>query len=242
MANLIFLRQLKEIAQANEPDYTGNDAKLMTALESASKTIEKLLGRELTKKQYTEILDFKRNFAVGYDLYGMGWSGYTIDPKPKPIPLKNYPIDSTVDFFVYYDPCQVFGDNTLLDSSDYYVDYDLGVLYLYRAYNGANKALKVVYTAGYEATVDTDANIVYDPDADPPQEQALGINLPPDLVNATIIQAWHVFDKLTISNINVKYQRGEGSTNTTAFVNIAGIAPEAMAICAMNKRPRIAVI
>jgi hypothetical protein len=242
MANLIFLRQLKEIAQANEPDYTGNDAKYMIAIESASKTIEKLLGRELTKKQYTEILDFKRNFAVGYDLYGMGWSGYTIDPKPIPIPLKGYPIDPNETITVWYDPCQVFGDNNIIDSSDYYIDYDMGILYLYRAYSGANRALKIVYTAGYEATVDTDANIVYDPAANPPQEQALANTLPPDLFQAALIQAWHVFDKMTISNINVKYQRGEGSTNTTAFVNVAGVAPEAMAICAMNKRPRIAVV
>lgn len=242
MANLIFLRQLKEIAQADELTYTANDARFNHCIRAATQTIEKLLGRSLTKASYTEILDVKRNnYNTGYDIYGSSSSGYLSQEKLITIPLKAYPIDvETVT--VNYDPTRVFDVSTQLDSSGFSVDPELGVLTVHYLIGACPRALKVSYTAGYEATVDTDDGVEFDADASPPQEMALSNNLPDDLIQAALIQAFHTFDKLNVSNINVKYSRGEGSTNTTAYVNIAGIAAETMAICVQRRRPRIGVI
>jgi hypothetical protein len=223
---LIFLRQLKELIGADN-SYTGIDARCTQAINSASRTIENLLGRVLAKNTYTEYLSSKNNLLKGYDLYGVGETGIYFQYKPINIYLKSFPIDPDADFSVYYDPNQAFTEDTKLTTDDYDLDLDRGEY---------KRALKVIYTAGYSSTVDTDNDVVYDANAAPPQEQALANNLPADLVQAAIWQAMFVYDKQYSGNVGVRYSRGEGSTKTTQYVSYGGLAPEAAAIIAQHKR------
>lgn len=225
-----------------EPGYSNSDTRIAMAINSATVTIQNLLGRKLSKNTYTEYLDSKNNLLKGYDIYGYGFSPVFFEYKQVSLYIKNYPIDLTEDFFVYYDPNQVFGADTLVDPSCYTLDDEKGILIMKSPVNNYKRSLKIVYTAGYDGTVDTDQGEVFDAMSDPPQEQALANNLPADLFQAAVWQAQLVYEKQYAGNLNVKFSRGEGSTNSVSYVNLHGISPEAMAIIVQNKRYRNYVI
>lgn len=236
---IIFTRQLKD-QLGIEPEYTAQDNRLALAINTASRTIESLLGRKLTRATHEEYVATKRNVLKGYDIYGVSDSGYYGQYKTVPLYLKNFPVDTTADFDVFYDPTERYALDTKLDSSEYILDAERGVLIIKKAVNDYKRGLKVVYTAGYTPTVDTDNGVVEDDSS--PQEKALANSVPVDLVQATIWQAAVVYEKQYSGNLNVSQSRGEGSTNTANYVNRAGISPEAMAIVSQNKRPRYMVI
>jgi hypothetical protein len=242
--NLVFQSQVKSLLGVDEgysnPAFT---SKLDLAIRSSTLMIEKLLGRNLSKNTYTEYHSSKRNISLSYDLFGSGYSGYASAPKPFVLYLKNFPVDSQASIQVYFDPNAVFDSSvSALDSSLYDVDFDTGAIYFKTTLCDAQRALKVVYTAGYESTVDTAAGEVYDAQSDPPQEQALANTLPDDLVQAALYQVMHVFEKSDGSNVNQRESRSEGKTNASRYINIGGIAPEAMAIVVQYRRPRIAMV
>jgi hypothetical protein len=241
---LIFTRQLKEIIGV-EAGYSGSDARFTLAIDSASRTLEQILGRKLSKNSYTEYLSTKRNMLKGYDVYGFGDAtsgGVYFQFKEVPLYLKNFPIDLNETFQVYYDTNQLWGVETLLDSSCYLIDAERGVLIIKTAVGDYKRSLKVIYTAGYANTVDTEDGEVLDLNASPPQEQALANSIPRDLVQAALFQSQLVYEKQYSGNINVRMSQGQGSTNSVGWVNMAGISPEAMAILMHYKRPRFAVI
>lgn len=237
---LIFIRQLKEMIGI-ESDYTSQDTRLQLCIDTASKTIESILGRKLSRATHEEYIATKSNSLKGYDIYGVGESGYLYAYKEVPLYLKAFPIDTTEDFNVYYDPQQLFGADTLLTAEEYILDPDNGVLIIKKAVGSYKRSLKIVYTAGYQQTVDTAGGVVENLNG-PPQEYALANSLPADLVQAAIWQAQTVYDKQYGGNLNSRESRGEGSSNSSRYVNIHAIAPEVMAIIAMHKRPRYYVI
>lgn len=224
-----------------DSDYTVQDTRLNLCIATASRTLESILGRKLSRATYEEFIATKTNSLSGYDLYGVGESGYLYAYKQVPLYLKAFPIDTTEDFKVYYDPAQAFGEDKLLDPTEYTLDPDNGILIIKKTVGSYKRSLKIVYTAGYQQTVDTVGGVVENL-AGPPQEYALANSLPADMVQAALWQAQLVYDKQYGANLNVRESRGEGSTNSTRFVNIHAIAPEAMAIIAMHKRPRYFVI
>lgn len=238
---LIFLRQLKD-AMGIEPEYTAQDTRLNLAIGTASRTLENLLGRKLTYKSHVEYVATKKNTLKGYDLYGVSDSGYYGTYKTVPLYLKNFPIDEEQTFEVYYDPKEEYAESTKLTASDYILDAERGVLIIKKSVTDCKRGLKVIYTAGYEPDVDTANGVVYDDQAIPPQERALANTLPVDLVQAAIWQAQLVYEKQYANNINVRESRGEGSTNSTRYVNVGGVSPEAMAIVSQNKRPRYMIV
>lgn len=210
------------------------------AIDSASRTIENLLGRKLSRNTHTEYVATKRNILSGYDLYGVSSTGRTGQYKTIPLYLKNYPIDTTEPFEVYYDPGEQYGPHTLLDPSEYILDAERGVIIIKRGVSDIKRGLKVVYTSGYQPTVDEEGGVVEDPDL--PQEKSVASNLPVDILQAALWQAQLVYEKQYSGNINVRESRGEGSTNTARYVNIHGVAPETMAIIVQNRRPRHYVV
>lgn len=225
-----------------ESDYNAQDIRLQLAINSASRTVENIVGRALSRRTHEEYLSTKRNSLHGYDVYGVGNSGRISVYKQVPLYLKHYPIDLTAAFEVYYDPSQTFSEATKLDPSEYIVDEVLGTLILKKPVNDYKRSLKVVYTAGFKDSVDLEGGIVEDITATPPQERALAPNLPADLMQAALWQAQLVYEKQYANNINVRESRGEGSTNTTRYVNIHAVAPETMAILVQNRRMKISVI
>lgn len=236
---IIFLRELKE-AIGIESGYTAQDTKIQLAINTASRTIENLLGRKLSKSVNEEYVATKRNILKGYDVYGVSDSGYFGQFKSVPLYLKNFPVDESEPFEVYYDPSERFNPDSKLNESDYILDAERGVLIIKKPVNDYKRALKVIYTAGYNESVDTVDGVVENPDI--PQEKALSNNVPVDIVQAAIWQALHVYEKQYPGNINVRESRGQGSSNASRYVNVHGVSPEVMAIIAQNKRPRYMVI
>jgi hypothetical protein len=226
--NLIYLQTLKD-AVGVEVSYTNQDEKLLRCISSATLTIQSMLGRNLSKNEYTEIKDSVKNYVTGFDIRGYSDSGIAAYSDPRAIVLKNFPVDEDADFKIYYDINGRFDESTLLADTDYSVDYDTGFVWLNISTYQCKRAIKVVYTAGYES-------------ATTGSETVLEASLPTDLVQAAIWQAQHVYDKNTSSNINSAYSASQGVTGSYRFINVAAIVPEAMAIVAQYRRPKVAVI
>lgn len=233
MTNWIFNRQIKEIVGSDDPEYTGDDARISLVNKTVTATLENLLGRSLAKNEYTEFLDSKRNAIPYADVYGNSSSGYGSAYKQIKYYLKNFPINTEADFTVYYTANDIDDSNDPLTSDDYTLDAEKGILILNISTIEYPRGIKVVYTAGYDDGVDVSEG--YE-ESDTEAERALSDSLPSDFVTAALYQAAHTYDKLKFSNINVRESRGQGSTNSSRYVNIHAIAPEALAIIAMRKR------
>jgi uncharacterized phiE125 gp8 family phage protein len=72
--------------------------------------------------------------------------------------LKQYPIIMDNEYYdplsVYLDTNRQFGDETLVDSSDYFLDTDCGIIYFDYELGKTYGSLKVVYAAGYGENVE----------------------------------------------------------------------------------------
>jgi hypothetical protein len=223
MANWIFNSQIKE-AVGIEDDYTAQDALITQINNSTTKTLENLLGRSLTRATYVEYIDSKANAFSYHDVFGTSDSGYGSAYKQIKYHLKNFPVIDSEDFTIEYRPSFLIdGQEDILAESEYSLDTENGI-FIIEGRGTANypRGLKVTYTAGFEATTDGDS--------------ALSATLPADLVQAAVWQSMHTYEKYRLSNVNVRESRGQGSSNTTRYVNINAIAPEAMAIIVQNKR------
>jgi hypothetical protein len=62
--------------------------------------------------------------------------------------LSNYPINKTVSFQVWDDWQRSYGSDTLIDSSDYFVDENTGIIHFDYEIGGTPGSVKVSYTAG----------------------------------------------------------------------------------------------
>lgn len=221
MANWITLSEIKNIVGI-ESSYTQEDATLNSINASATKTLETLLGRQLTKQTHTEYLNSQNNSVRYYDVFGNSDSGIGQAYKEVKYYLKHYPVDPT-DFEVHYQPRSNIDGSTQLDESEYILDAEQGILIITAPTISYSRGIKVVYKGGFEAaTVNT--------------ETTISATIPADLKQAAIYQITHMYDKVKMSNINVRESRSQGSTNSSRFVNIHAIAPEAMAIIVQNKR------
>lgn len=231
--NWLFDRQIKEALGADDPDYPEENAKIALINRAVTNTLEKLLGRCLSKNQYTEHFTTKSNGKAFYDIYGNSDSGVGHAFKQVTYKLKHFPVDLSQSFTVeLITNAQVDGITTLT-SDDYVVDTEKGELVILKAVNGQYyRGLKVTYTAGYDAEVDIEND----------SELALANTIPSDLVQAALYQAMHVYDKQKFSNVNVRESRSQGSTNSSRFVNIHAIAPEAMAIIVQHRRMKIRLV
>src|SRR6476620_10412706 len=122
---LIFLRQLKDMIGI-DADYTAQDTRLNLAINTASKTVEHLLGRKLSMNTHIEYVATKRNILMGYDVYGMNDSGMNSQYKTVPLYLKNFPINEDETFEVFYDPSGEYPEESKLATSDYILDAERG--------------------------------------------------------------------------------------------------------------------
>jgi hypothetical protein len=230
----IFINTFKSF-MGMDTGYTAQDSRILYCLNSATSTIENLLGHTLSYGTYTETMNTRRNFNVGYDMYGTNHYGYTLYGKHDVYKTKNYPIDMTAPITITYTPwAQYLEDETpqTLDTTQYAIYPDIGVFSVYVILTANFNALTISYSAGYQ------------PEEDPNNagDIALEPNLPGDLVQAALFQAQHVYSKQSTSNINV-----DGPTNTSKgsrqkYVNHAAISPEAMAIIVQRRRMKIGVV
>ena len=63
--------------------------------------------------------------------------------------LKNKNVDSAETFSLYNDPDWEYTSDDLVDTDEYTVDYDEGIVYRDTNFWEGKRALKVIYTAGY---------------------------------------------------------------------------------------------
>jgi hypothetical protein len=241
LVNWIFNRQIKEAVGADDPDFPEDDGRISLINRATTQTLEALLGRSLTKTTHTETFTTKINGRNFYDIFGgfAGGGGVGTAFKTVRYKLKHFPVDPN-SVTISLTPYLLVDRTEQLLTTEFDIDYEKGELVILRSIAAeVYKGLSVTYDAGYVSTVDTDANVVYNSSANPPQEQALANNIPADLVQAAIYQAMHVYEKQKFSNINVRESRSQGSTNASRYINIHAIAPEAMAIIMMHKRYRV---
>ncbi len=103
---------------------------------------------------------------------------YTRDLK-----LRAWPVDTEEDFKIFHDTARVFGAETEVDSSLYYLDALLGKIDLFSRYAVSPKSLKVTYTGGM-AVIDS------------PEDGEEFWNLYPDLQEAMVIEVIENFKKI----------------------------------------------
>lgn len=219
--NWVFNSQIKAEVGI-EDDYTGEDARIELINATVTQTLESLMGRCMSKNAYEEYFNSKSNGRGFYDVYGVNQAGIGTAYKEIKYQLKNYPVDTTETFQVHYTPQGAVDGSTILTEDQYILDAEKGTLIILMPVVSYYRAIKVTYTAGYEAALED-------------TEYALSSNLPADLQQAALWQAVHTYEKTKFSNVNVRESRSQGSTNTTRYVNIHAIAPEAMAIIVRYK-------
>lgn len=129
---LISLQEVKDFLDKTDTDH---DSLLLSLIEMTSKRIETYLNRTLKYGTYTE-----KSHARGITSY---W-------------VKAFPIDSS-------QPLTVKRDGTTLTlDTDYYLDYENGVIYFSTPqYSTKPLALEVTYTGGYKEGIE---NILLVPD------------------------------------------------------------------------------
>lgn len=224
MANWIYNSQIKDMVGI-EAGYTAQDTLISQINATTTATLESLLGRTLTKATYVEYHNSKYNSTQFADVYGNGPNAYGYTYKEIKYNLKQYPvITDPEEFKIEYRPgFLIDGAEDILEANEYQLDEENGTFIVTRPVTNFTKGFKVTYTAGYEAEQVSG-------------EFALSPNLPADLVQAALWQSAHTYEKMNLSNINVRESRGQGSSNSSRYVNINAIAPEAMAIIVQHKR------
>lgn len=113
------------------------DVVLKQLVSSTSKAIENSarFNRYIEKVERTEYFD--------------------VEYAQKVIQVKGMPIDTDETFKIWHDTSREFADNTLIASSNYYVDAKSGMIKFDRyTLSGGVGALKIQYTGGLSASVD----------------------------------------------------------------------------------------
>ena len=105
------------------------DDALDALIDAASETIETACGRQFNETDYTEYRDG--------------------DGKDRLV-LRRHPVASITD--IWDDPDRDFSDATKVDSEEYFLDGDAGIMVLLdTTFARGTRNVKVVYTAGYSA-------------------------------------------------------------------------------------------
>ena len=127
---LTTVARVKEVLGLKTDDTT-KDALIAELIERVSKEITSRTNRSMEYGSYTDY--------------------YNGDGKSKRLSLINFPVDATATFQLYDDTARAYDSTTLIDPTNYTVDYDNGIVSLdagipfLRGY----KNIKVVYAAGY---------------------------------------------------------------------------------------------
>jgi hypothetical protein len=105
---------------------TDKDAEIERLIPLAKSFLEEYCNREFEAEAVTE--------------YHYGGS--------RKIAVKKYPIDTTKTLQVWDDWQRVYGSDTLIDSDDYYVDAEMGIIEFDYPVGGFPGSVKVSYTGG----------------------------------------------------------------------------------------------
>jgi len=110
-------------------DSTRDDFLLNTIVGAVLKLWDELTNRTWAKTAHTEYYDSPRYNSTVF--------------------LKNYPVDSSETIQLWDDPDWEWGDNSEIDSDDFRVDYENGIIHYNGYFYEGKQSIKVTYTAGY---------------------------------------------------------------------------------------------
>lgn len=161
---------------------TAYDDRIDALVLEASRMIETFARRKFAKAQRTEYFHTAKNHNAALNFLDHG-DGTTTEVHPRTLTLGGIPVDTGAEFKVYYDSARAFEETALVESSKYFLDAETGKLTLLFQMNTHPRSLKVVYTAGYEASGGT-----------------LSDNAPGDLKHACVLQALHLWNKSSPEN------------------------------------------
>jgi hypothetical protein len=187
--NLIFLNQLKQF-QNVDITYTVLDDTYRMAIKSATSIIEDFTRRRFTRQEHTNLFNTVQNAVVYWNVYGD--STDTDDAKTRKdryvrFDLGNIPVSQVDPISVRLDYTHVFDATSELQSDEYYIDHDKGLLFVKKPMVSGSRSLRAVYTAGYASeTIAT--------------ETALGNSIPDDLRMAALLVSSQVAAKLNNPN------------------------------------------
>ena len=119
-----------------------------------------------------------------------------ITEKMDRILLKGFPVDDTEDFKIFVDSTRVFDVDSEVDTANYYLDAEKGIVDLFSLYTPGRKTMKVVYTGGMAVMTTPEAGEEF-------------WNLYPDIAEAVIMEVIRVYkriDTLGIAAIKVADQ------------------------------------
>lgn len=214
LASLVTLNELKTYIQIKDTN-TAYDAELKQLARVATKSLETFTRRSFEAAEYTEYFGTRNSVTYMYDVSGdySNAEGILQDAQVQKFNLKGYPVDLEEDFLVYYDPNRVFGDDTLVPDTDYFLNAAGNTLFLMRGTVESPRAIKIVYTGGYTTALDGSDLIIN--------------GAPEDLKLACITQVVFFFSKLTESNVGVK---GSKKHSPEYIQNEQMLCPEAQAL------------
>lgn len=212
--SLVTLSEIKDFIKTKS-GFTDNDALYTSLGLKATKIIEQYTRRSFTKSEYTEYFGTRKCGKVAYDLRGNSLTGFTELNEPQKFYLKNTPVDTDERFLVYFDFNRVWNEDALLSTDIYWVEDSSGILTILTYVPKSERTIKVIYTAGYEATTVGGAT-------------TLSGAAPEDLKLACLVTVVNLFNR---ANDRMFGMRQFGSTDDDAdFSHYGMIPPEAREI------------
>ena len=199
-------------------DVKAGTTKFDTQLEELIKLSSALISvecrRDFKEQQYTQYFGTVSNTNTVYDLVGSytNEGGLSQTTHEQRLQLKSAPINLSEDLSVYYDPSRAFPESSLLTvNTQYYIDEELEDIILTVATVDSNRAVKIVYTAGYVE-----------------EDGTLSASLPQVLKSACITQTAFLFDKYQSNSIGVSSQTEEQGKEYTTPKSL--LTPEVMSL------------
>lgn len=220
LASLVTLDELKTQLSIQNSN-TSFDDSLKQLARVSTKALETFCRRVLTSAAYTEYFSTRYSKTFSYDLSGdyQNLDGLLEGANVQRFPLNGFPVDLNSAFSVYYDTTREFADDTLLDSTDYYINSAGNALYLLKGTIEAPRSLKVTYTGGYATSLSGSDLIIS--------------GAPEDLKMACITQVIFFFNKIQEGNIGV---RGSKKHSPEYIQNAQMLCPEAQAFALPYRR------
>jgi hypothetical protein len=196
---------------------TDLDSRIAGLLATASEDIEFHTDRRFTYNSWNQNFDTVTNVVQTYDMYGGSFneSGVLYSARRQRFVLQGYPIDPNVPLIVNYDPTRQFLAATIVDPSNYVIDYNLGAIFCEFGMGQTMAGLQVTYSAGYGT--DTANNCL--------------IGIPAKMTLACQTQVGFLWNKLHPDNVGMDADRTKGAANRAnmvqKFVSMSGLCPEA---------------
>jgi len=211
--------------RAGMEDY---DARIAGLILTATRDIERAIDRRLTRQVFTQTFPTYDAETVSYDFnVSNNESGLLSAARTVRYNLLGCDVLASPEVEVYYDRAEAFAAETVLRFGiDYFIRpaADQGYLELRYPTRESPGGLKVTYTAGYEVDTASDS---------------LRLSAPDDLRTACQLQVLFLWNRTTSDNVGMDVDRAQGKNSAAKFRVRAGLTPEAAAMVAPYRQPKL---